>query len=360
MTEHRRRTTERTDAQELQSLADERRLEFIFERLAELRDEEETAYLAASFPYEERPLRRAPRMIRELIERARAVPIDEEVARRGIKLRGGIDRCGPCPECGGTDRFSINIKKQCFFCRGCQVGGDVITMVRHLDGCDFATAIATLTGGEVQMRAAAPARKKTAEDYERKQHQTAGWLWSRRKPIAGSIAETYLRARCITCPLPPTLAFLPPTKPEHHPAMIAAFALVDEPEPGILGEPRNVQAVHLTLLKPDGSGKADVEKPKIVIGSPGAQPIVIAPPNDLLGLAICEGIEDALTVHQATGLGIWVAGSAGRMPALANLVPTYIECVTIYAHADEAGQDGALQLAQALDRRFEVIIEGLR
>jgi hypothetical protein len=50
--------------------------------------------------------------------------------------------------------------------------------------------------------------------------------------------------------------------------------------------------VHLTLLAPDGSGKADVEKPKLVVGPPGVLPIVLAPVNDLLGLAITEGIEE--------------------------------------------------------------------
>jgi hypothetical protein len=39
------------DHQEEQARADERRLEFIFERLAELHDEEETAYFAAGFLY---------------------------------------------------------------------------------------------------------------------------------------------------------------------------------------------------------------------------------------------------------------------------------------------------------------------
>jgi hypothetical protein len=299
----------------------------------------------------------------ERIDRARAVSIEEEIARRGIKLRGGIDRCGPCPVCGGTDRFSINTRKRCFFCRGCQVGGDVIALVQHLDGCDFGVAIATLTSDGVRTHARthpSPAKKQTA-NYERKQHQTSAWLWSRRQPVAGSIAEPYLPARGITCTLPKTLAFLPPAKPEHHPAMIAAFGIPDEPEPGILGEPHNVGAVHLTLLKADGSGKAAVEKPKIVVGSPGALPIVLAPANDLLGLAMVEGIEDGLTAFQATGLGVWVAGSAGRMPALANILPAYIECVTIFAHADEAGQRGARELAQELHRRgIEVIIEGLR
>jgi hypothetical protein len=51
----------------------------------------------------------------------------------------------------------------------------------------------------------------------------ARWLWSQRQPIAGSIAETYLRGkRGIGCPLPATLGFLP-ARGEHGPAMIAAL-----------------------------------------------------------------------------------------------------------------------------------------
>ena len=76
--------------------------------------------------------------------RAREVPIEDELTRRGIKLRGKIERSGPCPKCGGDDRFSINIVKQVFNCRGCGLGGDVIHLVQHLDGVDFATACATL------------------------------------------------------------------------------------------------------------------------------------------------------------------------------------------------------------------------
>ena len=60
-----------------------------------------------------------------------------------------------------------------------------------------------------------------------------------RKPIAGTVAEHYLReVRGITCALPATLGFLPPFRREHHPALISAFAIVDEPEPGLVGTPR--------------------------------------------------------------------------------------------------------------------------
>jgi hypothetical protein len=198
------------------------------------------------------------------------------------------------------------------------------------------------------------------DKYKLEQQRKAAWLWAQCKPLAGTPAERYLRSRGITCALPATLGFLPPNKPEHHPALISAFTIPDEPEPGILGTPRNVLSIHLTLLKPDGSGKADVEKPKLIVGSPHGLPIVLAPPNDLLGLAITEGIEDALTAHAATGLGAWAAGAAGFMPKLAEIVPSYIEAVTVYAHADEAGQNGARELATALRRRrIEIVVEGL-
>jgi len=36
------------------------------------------------------------------IEQARAVHIEDELARRGIKLNGKVERAGPCPRCGGA------------------------------------------------------------------------------------------------------------------------------------------------------------------------------------------------------------------------------------------------------------------
>jgi phage/plasmid primase-like uncharacterized protein len=75
-------------------------------------------------------------------------------------------------------------------------------------------------------------------------------------------------------------------------------------------------------------------------------PIVLAPVNDGLGLGITEGIEDGLSVFDETGLGVWAAGSAGNMPKIASALPSYIECVTIFAHRDEAGLRFAKEAAQ--------------
>jgi hypothetical protein len=137
--------------------------------------------------------------------------------------------------------------------------------------------------------------------------------------------------------------------------MIAAFGRGSEPEPGIVCvSDEAITGVHLTRLAPDGRQKAGTETDKIMIGSSLGSPIVLAP-ADLGGLAIAEGIEDALSVHEATGPGAWAAGAASFMPALATAVPEWIECVTIMVDDDEAGRRNAGVLAERLDRRgFEV------
>ena len=200
------------------------------------------------------------------IARARMVRIEDEIARRGIKLCGrGVDRCGPCPVCGGHDRFSINIRKQVFRCRAFS-GGDTIALVQHLDDCGFKAAIEKLVRDwSIAPVRPAPARPESPGLYECRQHQKAAWLWRRGQSITGTVAEKYLCSRGINFPLPATLRYLPPSKPEHHPAMMAAFGLAEEPEPGVPAAPQRVDAVHLTVLRPDGAGKAEVPKPKIAL-----------------------------------------------------------------------------------------------
>jgi putative DNA primase/helicase len=81
------------------------------------------------------------------IERARASRIEDVIAARNIRLRrSGAELIGPCPNCGGDDRFSVNLKKQVFNCRKCEKGGDAIELIQFLDGVEFPAAIETLTG----------------------------------------------------------------------------------------------------------------------------------------------------------------------------------------------------------------------
>jgi hypothetical protein len=188
--------------------------------------------------------------------------------------------------------------------------------------------------------------------YDADRTLVAKSLLTKSVPAKGTPVETYLKKRSLNILLPATLRFLPPTG-DYPPTMLAAFGMAQESEPGVLFVPPDaIRAIHLTRLKPDGIDKADIPNSKIILGR-GASgvPIVVAPPNDLLGLAITEGIEEALSVHAATGLGAWAAGSASRMPALADAVPEFIECVKIVADDDNAGRKFSLQLAERLTSR---------
>jgi hypothetical protein len=255
-----------------------------------------------------------------------------------------------CPTCGPIRRAAINQRRKVmriwrldpgfasFHCARCGERGYV------RDGRSAPPAQAVID--RARNEAAERERVASAERLSKTR-----WLWSRRRPLNGSIAETYLRTRGYDSELPATLGFLP-ARGKHGPAMIAAFGLPEEPEPGRLEiDDEAVRGVHITRLAPDGSGKAGTNTDKIMIGMSGGSPIVLAPANDLLGIAIAEGIEDALSAHVATGLGAWAAGSASRPPALVDVIPSYVESVMILVDDDDGGRRHAGEFAARLSSR---------
>jgi hypothetical protein len=181
----------------------------------------------------------------------------------------------------------------------------------------------------------------------------ARWLWGAREPVSESnAAGFYLRKRGYEGAFPATLGYLPPNG-KHPPALIAAFGFADEPEPGLLAPPAVVRGVHLTRLTPSGE-KASIEPVKIMLGPSMGLPIVLAPANDLLAIDITEGIETGLSVLEMRGAGVWAAGTAGRMPAVAGNLPGYVECLQIFAERD-GGFNYAKEAAQiAAARGIEV------
>jgi Toprim domain-containing protein len=254
-----------------------------------------------------------------------------------------------CPLCGPFRRSLVNQRRR------------VMRIWQIEPG--FATFHCVRCGekGHARDRAAPPPnsaalRRAKAEAAERERISSAErlskarWLWSIRMPkITGTIAEVYLReARGYGGPLPATLGLLPPSG-KHGPAMIAAFGMAHEIEAGVIAIADDaVRGVHITRLLPDGSDRERGELAKIMVGHSMGLPIVLAPPNDLLGLAISEGIENGLSAYEVSGLGVWVAGSASRMPTLAEKVPRCIECISIIADADGDGRRFADDLADRL------------
>ena len=267
----------------------------------------------------------------------------------------------PCPVCGPDRRDPANRVRPVlrvwlvddrfgtFFCARCGVKGEAFAEgsgYRRIDRPVFR-----------QARAASEARERI-EIADRQ--EVARALWRRRLPLPGTIAEHYLRnVRGYRGAIPDTLGFLRP-RDTHPPAMIAAFGLPDEPEPGrLVLHDAAVQGVHITRLASDGGGKAG-DPAKVIIGRCLSAPIVLSAMNDSLGLAVTEGIEDGLSIFESTGLGVWVAGAAGRMPALATTIPRYADTVSIIADGDAAGQRAAHDLAVRLrDRSIDAEIINL-
>jgi hypothetical protein len=87
------------------------------------------------------------------VEEAKAVDILAGFERSGYSLsslkRTGAgplsEYAGPCPSCGGKDRFSVSPAKQVFNCRG-HGGGSVVTMAMHITGADFLAACELVAG----------------------------------------------------------------------------------------------------------------------------------------------------------------------------------------------------------------------
>jgi hypothetical protein len=266
---------------------------------------------------------------------------------------GAVD--APCPLCGPQRHSSANQRRKTLrlWCT------DPNFISYHCARCGeqgwASNSDAVRSGGPpVDTLAIAAEIQRREQDEARDRLKVAMSLWRRRMPIAGTVAETYLRqARCYAGRLPATLGFLPASG-DHAPAIIAAFGMAHETFPEEITIHDNaVRGIHLTKLKPNGCGKAGTDCDKIMIGKSIGFPIVVAPVNDGLGLAIAEGIEDALSMHDATGLGSWAAGSASRLPALAERIPNYVETVSIAADDDDVGMKYADQLGQIILRSRE-------
>jgi hypothetical protein len=268
-----------------------------------------------------------------------------------------------CPQCSHK-RKKANQKLRCLGVtvdeKGVKLGCNHCSWT---DGAFYQTAERTSRAVPL-MSEREKAEKEKAEEQRRRDlaasRSKSQWLWASRKPLKGSIAEIYLReCRSYRGPLPPTLGFLP-ARDEYPPAMIAAFGMARETSPGdLVIDDAAVTGIHLTKLKPDGSDKADIEgeSAKLTIGMDNRCPIWLSAINDGLGLVIAEGIEDALSAHAATGLGAWAAGTAGRLPAMADAIPDYVESVTIMVDADAAGESNSIELARrVVARGVEVLM----
>lgn len=242
----------------------------------------------------------------------------------------------PCPDCGPLARDPQNRTRKVlrlwyvsehaisFHCARCKAKGHVV---------DWRAKPLSDEAREAFRRKVAEARSD--EEWEkRRKRKLSEWLWSQSRSVAGTLGETYFRQhRAIRCMLPPSMRFVA-ANGVHSAAVLMPFL---DPATGA------IHGLHLTRLNPDGA-KID----KIMLGTRSTGFPLICSDIAADHLIICEGVEDALSLTQVVGLPSWAAGSAGRLPALADRIPAWVTRVTISEDPDPAGKTGTANLEKAL------------
>jgi hypothetical protein len=267
---------------------------------------------------------------------ARAVSLANELARRSITLRReGQELVGPCPRCGGSDRFSIHLAKQLWRCRRCPAGGDVIDLVCHLDGVGFAEAVARLTGDpSTPTQHVAPVRPPPIAPPD-DGHRAAMVMWHAAVPIAGTLAEHYLAStRRLELPDDVSQRVLrfhphcPFGEGVRVPCLVALYRDIVSDAP---------RAIERTALNPDGTAiRIDGKTARRMRGSRDGAAIKITDDADVaMGLTIGEGLETTLAGIMFDHAPAWALGPAaaiGAFPVLAG-----IEALTILGETDDGG-----------------------
>ena len=139
-------------------------------------------------------------------QQAHAMPIAEVVDRLGLQglSRSGGELVGPCPQCGGTDRFGVNLQRGVFQCRkdcGANCKGDQIALVQFVLNKSFPEALEWLIGPreelssaerrEIERKAEANRRARAeAEAHMRRQAIAAARdIWSKSTDAEGSLYD---------------------------------------------------------------------------------------------------------------------------------------------------------------------------
>lgn len=214
-------------------------------------------------------------------------------------------------------------------------------------GCSFADIQAALRGrrliagsGAFQplARVVDEQRRAAEHAFRQKRANQARSIWQEARPITGTLAERYLRARGITCPLPRTLRYLESC---WHPTARRS--------PALISYVRNLGmedgfAVHRTYVRRDGTGKADLIPSKAMLGPVSGGAVAL---NHVKGpLIVTEGIETGLSllsgIHVKTAT-VWAALSAGGMERLT--LPENTGELIIASDGDPVGRKAADTLA---------------
>ena len=234
--------------------------------------------------------------------------------------------------------------------------GDLLDLVRETCGLVDFRDVADEARRFLSLSQPAPAvprrgDARTDPPVERPADERAQRLFRMTQPLAGTLADSYLRQRGILrASLHPALRYHPSCyyrdlvtgRTHRFPALIAA---VTDPAGTITG-------VHRTWLDPDGDGKAQVDDPRRALGGLLGNAVRFGFPlrGPVSVMAAGEGLESILSLsHVMPGMPMAAALTANHLAAF-DLPPS---CVRLYiaADADAAGRNGIERLSRRAQAR---------
>lgn len=258
----------------------------------------------------------------------------------GVDKKFLVNRHGPCPCCGGRDRYRWDDREGTgsFFCSNCGAG-DGISLLMKLYGWSFRQAAMNVdsvidTVKESEIRCEKSETEKV-ELIKRVLKQSM-------VVVKGDPVWLYLNRRTGTDSIPRDIRFHPSlyhSDGSRHPAMLTIMR--DSEGNGV--------SVHRTYLSPDG-GKANVSQvKKFMQGRP------LNGSSAWLGciaerIGISEGIETAISASVKFGLPVFAATNANLLESWTP--PRAVSSVVIFGDNDSnfTGQSAAYKLANRLCR----------
>ena len=270
----------------------------------------------------------------------------------GILTELGIDphylrnKHGPCPLCGGKDRFRYDNRNGdgTYYCSGCGAG-DGMKLALEWTGEQFKDLAAKIDNmiGNIEIDTVKP----TPKSNPRK-------VLNKSRP-AGELVERYLKARGLS--LPQYLGECPAhdyweTDDNGNFVKLGTFPIMVA---SLRDENGEILGSHITYL--DGNRKADVKHVKKINGeAPNGAVARLYDPTPSLGIA--EGIETAIACKILYGVNTWAALNTVNMEKFTP--PAGVKRVIIFGDNDEnyAGHKAAFTLAHRMKiKGLDVVVK---
>ena len=255
----------------------------------------------------------------------------------GIEFK--VKRHGPCPICGGKDRFIVDDKEGLgtFHCNQCGAGTG-FTLLQKVKGWDMKQTmleVSKIVGGMSKMEI-----KPEQSDEQRRKALNEVWTGAR-DITDDDPAYTYIYARTGLVTIPKSLRYhtglYHPDAKGNLPAIVAKVSDLDN---------RPV-SIHRSFITAEGE-KAKVDRPKMLMQGalPDGAAIRLFPYQESIGVA--EGIETAISCFAIFGIPTWAAISSAMLVKWTP--PSVVKRVYIFGDNDDSltGQLAAYRLGWAL------------